>query len=1016
MNESLSCPKCGAVLPGTGICAACAANFLQGEPTVAPGEPFVPPSVAELAEKFPQLEIFELIGKGGMGAVYRARQRELDRIVALKILPPGIGDDPAFAERFAREARALAKLSHPNIVTLFEFGRAEDGPYFFLMEFVDGVNLRQLLHAERISPREALEIVPQICDALQFAHDHGIVHRDIKPENILLDRRGRVKVADFGLAKLIGTGAEAPGEGIDAHADLTGAGKILGTPSYMAPEQTVRPDAVDHRADIYALGVVFYQMLTGELPTKNIEPPSRCVRIDVRLDEVVLRALEQKPERRYQQASVLKTQVEIIAQDEKSEVGNPRSEMASRFSRTAVVGAAVAICSPLLWFVLPFVATLLGWIAVSQIRRSAGKIYGLWLAVFDGLLFPLLALDALIGGSWMALMKVVFHLDRQWIPVAGLLALATIAWVDYVLIRRVWRAANQPVDQSATAAARRSPRKVIAWALVVVAVLGLAAGVFSTMKAKRGAEGVGDIAIAKNGATTLPGREANGIPVAAHPGHTGDAGVFGPVIERVVNKDGMIDFDTGKIVAELPESVTKANDLAENVLDAFAWMEREGMDAMSMQGGLLSEDGFKGLDMKIKALAPEEWDRLAAEQLPAILASTEIRKWQTLLSDKKIPQTCAFQTREGGMGILQITGFTENPTQVKLRYKLVQTAKDASMDSTALRNRLIDLELETARGRALYREENPARRQLEAELASFEKAHPNLRDAAFFELVTQRQAALSAESAKLAQKFAAGNPERAALQAKLDALQHVLTGRTGDTEPATSAVQAWLALMDGGQYAQAWQASSDGFRQTVTQEGWVTMSQAVRGPLGAVISRKSTSTQQMPAGPGTAGSSYIVTKFDTSFATMPAAVETVTFTLEKDGQWKAAAYLILPRSDGSKEAEEKAAVGAAETWLAGVDAGNYSQSWKDAAASFRAAVTEEGWTAAATSVRKPLGALVFRKLKSAQDTKSLPGAPDGEYVFMQFDTSFAAKKSAIETVTFMLEKDGQWRAAGYFVR
>src|ERR1022692_3803594 len=328
MPSGNKCPQCGTPLPSGalgGLCPACLLKAGVAVDTVTePKQPaFIPPAITELAEKFPQLEILELIGKGGMGAVYKARQRQLDRFVALKILPPGIGEDPAFAERFAREAKALAKLNHPGIVTIYEFGRA-DGLFYFFMEFVDGVNLRQLLHAGRISPREALAIVPQICDALQFAHDQGIVHRDIKPQNILLDRRGRVKVADFGLAKLVGAGSEpmaGGGTGTDSPA-LTESGKVIGTPNYMAPEQKEHPDTVDHRADIYALGVVFYQMLTGELPGKKIEPPSSKIQIDVRLDEVVLRALERKPELRYQQASVLKTQIETLI----STPGDPRSQ------------------------------------------------------------------------------------------------------------------------------------------------------------------------------------------------------------------------------------------------------------------------------------------------------------------------------------------------------------------------------------------------------------------------------------------------------------------------------------------------------------------------------------------------------------------------------------------------------------------------------------------------------------------------------------------------------------------
>jgi hypothetical protein len=211
--------------------------------------------------------------------------------------------EPRFAERFQREAQALARLNHTNIVTVYDFGEV-DGLYYLMMEFVDGVSLRQLLQTRKIAPEEALAIVPKICEALQFAHEQGVVHRDIKPENVLLDKQGRVKIADFGIAKIV-TG--------DQTQQAITQDQVVGTPHYMAPEQMERPQLVDHRADIYSLGVVFYEMLTGELPLGKFQPPSRKVEVDVRLDEVVLHALEKEPERRYQQASQVKTDVETIA-------------------------------------------------------------------------------------------------------------------------------------------------------------------------------------------------------------------------------------------------------------------------------------------------------------------------------------------------------------------------------------------------------------------------------------------------------------------------------------------------------------------------------------------------------------------------------------------------------------------------------------------------------------------------------------------------------------------------------
>ena len=273
-------------------------------PTAAHAGPLPVPELPELAARFPNLEILELLGKGGMGAVYKARQKSLDRLVAVKILPPDVSDDPAFAERFTREAKALAKLNHPHIVGVHDFGKAGEF-YYFIMEFVDGVNVRQALRAGQLKPPEALLIVPQICDALQFAHEEGVVHRDIKPENILLDKRGRVKIADFGLAKLLGKTPE--------DLTLTGTKQIVGTVPYMAPEQIEGAKDVDHRADIYSLGVTFYEMLTGELPLGRFAAPSKKVQIDVRLDDVVLRTLEKEPELRYQQAGQVKDDVETIS-------------------------------------------------------------------------------------------------------------------------------------------------------------------------------------------------------------------------------------------------------------------------------------------------------------------------------------------------------------------------------------------------------------------------------------------------------------------------------------------------------------------------------------------------------------------------------------------------------------------------------------------------------------------------------------------------------------------------------
>jgi len=254
---------------------------------------------ARLQEHLPGIELGECVGRGGMGAVFRGHQRALDRAVAVKALLPPSGDAEQWLSRFQREARALARLQHPGIVTVHDHGHADDLAWL-VMEFVDGTDLRALMEDGRLEPAEALAIVPPVCEALHYAHERGIVHRDVKPENILLDTDGRVRLVDFGLAKL---SADA------GSANLTRTDQAMGTPRYMAPEQLERPHEVDHRADIFSLGVVLYEMLTGQVPAGVIEPPSRKVAVDVRLDEVVIRSLQREPERRYQSASELETGV-----------------------------------------------------------------------------------------------------------------------------------------------------------------------------------------------------------------------------------------------------------------------------------------------------------------------------------------------------------------------------------------------------------------------------------------------------------------------------------------------------------------------------------------------------------------------------------------------------------------------------------------------------------------------------------------------------------------------------------
>lgn len=249
---------------------------------------FTAPPISLLAPLFQGYEIKSLIATGGMGAVYLAVQKSLDRDVAIKILPREFGSDAAFCESFEAEAKAMARLNHPNLIGVYDFGEM-DGMLFIVMEYVPGQSLFHTTHGIAIEANEAIRLVSGICNGLAHAHENGILHRDIKPSNILLDLNSEPKIGDFGLARPLDRKIQE-GE------------QIFGTPHYTAPEVIKPPHTVNQRADIFSVGVMLHELLTGKLPADDKRPASAIIHCDPRFDAIIRNATNPTPELRYSSA------------------------------------------------------------------------------------------------------------------------------------------------------------------------------------------------------------------------------------------------------------------------------------------------------------------------------------------------------------------------------------------------------------------------------------------------------------------------------------------------------------------------------------------------------------------------------------------------------------------------------------------------------------------------------------------------------------------------------------------
>src|SRR5688572_19404654 len=263
-------------------------------------------------------EILATLGAGGMGEVYRARDARLGREVAIKVLPAALSQDVDRLRRFEQEARAAGMLNHPNVLVIYDIGTHDGAPYL-VSELLEGGTLRDHLETAPLPPRKAIDYALQTARGLSAAHERGIVHRDLKPENLFITRDGRVKILDFGLAKLRPAKVGDTDGGAPTSLQQTGPGVVMGTVGYMSPEQ-VRGQDVDHRTDIFAFGAILYEMLTERRPFEGAsavetmhailtqEPPAaveKNPKVAPQLERILQHCLEKSPERRFQSAGDL---------------------------------------------------------------------------------------------------------------------------------------------------------------------------------------------------------------------------------------------------------------------------------------------------------------------------------------------------------------------------------------------------------------------------------------------------------------------------------------------------------------------------------------------------------------------------------------------------------------------------------------------------------------------------------------------------------------------------------------
>ncbi len=964
-----------------------------------------------------------------MGAVYKARQPRLDRIVALKILAPEKQNDPQFAERFEREARALARLNHPNIVTVYDFGEVQ-GRFYLLMEFVDGLTLRQLLQNGKMTPAEALNIVPKICEALQYAHGQGIVHRDIKPENILLDKQGRVKIADFGIAKMAGLESK--------DFSLTGARDVMGTPHYMAPEQMEKPQTVDHRADIYSLGVVFYEMLTGELPLGKFAPPSQKVQVDVRLDEVVLHALEKEPARRYQQASQVKTDVENVS---KTVAGAPMPLIAM------ATQADVSDKAILPAFLLAFFFGVFG-----AHRFYVGK-------------FVTACLQLLLLGS--CILWIVLCANDAPQPLTGLILAGSIigcfAWntIDWLLLAcKAFRDGK----------GRRMTNWTHARSVAPTSARQTPAGKEQSASAALSSVAPTNLPSAMIAAPAIALMMAGLLKISAIVFHSGllvsgSLGILGGFLGKsLLGTPGYLPFFSAVVLFEvIPGVLMLFGGYQMLQRRSYAWAVAAGILGIITCGLISMSVGIWALIILACEDVKSAFDAVGSPAPPPAGSNSFWRIFAIVMACVILIPLAAAMIGAGAVFAAHHHASAAAPPFRELTGQELQQAgiRQESGEFRKDSNQTFPLD---ADGRfSIDNVDGPI------------EIHGWSSNAVALKIAIHGKTAVAVDAVKINVN---SRPEQAEVHTDLgDHLDNGwnwlrLFGR--DKATVDYIVQVPRHTQLTGVHNVDGHVAIDGVAGPITAntvDGAMDIKNAADNlNLTAVDGSISVSMDALGAGqsvslhtvdgsitlavPEDADANFSVHTIDggvsSEFPELQPEKESVVGHKLKGKLGNGSAEVKAETVDGAVRLKKNrapkptvasaasngatdslgravsevvtnvqdaaVAIAAAQKWLALIDAGNYVESWNQSAPVFQGAVTEAAWENSMNTFRKPLGTVLSRKLKSSEPATQLPGAPDGRYVVMQFETSFTEKKSAIETVTFNLEKDGQWKSSGYFIK